>query len=217
MIAVIIGATGLVGSLLLEKLLMDPEIHRVISISRRRIHKTSGHQQDKLKEVLVSDLSELAARKSEMQGDLYFCCLGTTIKKAGSQESFRRVDYLAVVEFGKIAQTHQAKSLTVISASGANSQSLIFYNRVKGETEAALRDLHLQRLVIFRPGLLIGERKEFRMTEKIFTNLYKVLTPILPPSFQAAVATSAVVLASRMLAEGKRISPALEVIEARAI
>lgn len=217
MIAVIIGATGLVGSLLLEKLLMDPEIHRVISISRRSIPRPSGPLGGKLKEVLVSDLSELSVHQAELQGDLYFCCLGTTTKNAGSQENFRKVDYQAVVEFGKIAQAHQAKSLTVISASGANAQSLIFYNRVKGETEAALRDLHLQRLVIFRPGLLIGERKEFRMAEKIFTNLYKVLTPILPPSFQAAVATSAVVLASRMLAEGKRISPALEVIEARAI
>jgi uncharacterized protein YbjT (DUF2867 family) len=199
MIAVIIGSTGLVGSLLLQKLLADNDISAVISVSRR----SSNINNNKLKEVLVKDLVELPSLYDELQGDIYFCCLGTTIKDAKTRENFKKIDYDAVLEFAKIAKVNQAKSLTVISAYGANPQSFIFYNRVKGEIEKALENLQLNKLLIFRPSFLIGNRQVLRFGERALIDLLKFISPILPNALKKKLMTPAVDLADAMLREGK--------------
>ncbi len=157
------GATGLVGSLLVNKLLVDNDITQVISISRKLLHIKNP----KLKEIIITTLSDLTLHQSELQGDIYFCCLGTTIKDAGSQENFKKVDYDAVIAFARIAKIHNAQSFVVISAAGADTNSLFFYSRVKGEVENVLQKMHLKRLVIFRPSVLVGNRKTFRLGESV--------------------------------------------------
>ena len=131
MIATLIGGTGLTGSFLVRHLLADPPITKVISISRKSLQISN----DKLTEVLISDLAELPALQSKLGGDLYFCCLGTTIKAAGSQANFEKVDHDAVVAFAKIAKTHDANSFALVSAMGANASSSFFSIKSRARRE----------------------------------------------------------------------------------
>lgn len=210
MTAVIAGASGLVGSVLIKKLLADGEIKTIVSLSRRPL----GWQDPRLSEVLIKDLNEMGSRAAELRGDIYFCCLGTTIKTAGSQDAFRKVDHDAVVDFGRIAKSHGAHSFNLVSAMGANARSFIFYNRVKGETEADLQKLGFERLTIFRPSLLIGERHEHRTGEKIFISLYKGLKAFLPTAVLRRLGTDVNALAEALLRESKTAGPGSQVIEA---
>lgn len=211
MIAVIAGSTGMVGSILLDKLLNDDAITEVISVSRKSVHI----ENKKLQEILVTDLSELHSHQTELKGDVYFCCLGTTIKDAGSRENFKKVDYEGVIEFAKIAKMNNAQAFVVISAYGASAKSFFFYSRVKSETEAALKQLGLTRLVIFKPSLLIGNRKSFRLGEKISVTIMKALAPILPKALKKRMMTYATDLAEKMLVEGKALqSDSVKIIEA---
>jgi uncharacterized protein YbjT (DUF2867 family) len=114
MLARLIGSTGLTGSFLVQKLLADSQITRVISVSRRSLK--IAHP--KLTEVLVYDVAELPAIGSNVRGELYFCCLGTIIRAAGREENFRKFDHDAVAGFANIAEAHDAKSFTLVSAMG---------------------------------------------------------------------------------------------------
>lgn len=213
MICVVVGGTGLVGRELIAKLLAEPGCEKVISFSRSSL----GIKHEKLAEFRAGDLAELSNFRGDLKGDSYFCCLGTTIKVAGSKANFSRVDYDAVVEFGRIAKFHGAKNFVLVSATGANPSSLFFYNQVKGAVEDALQVLELARLIIFRPGLLLGERKEFRLGEKIFTHALDYLGPLFPTSFARKYSTQAKVLAERMWQEANRTGPACQVVEASEI
>ncbi len=199
--AIIIGSSGLTGSILLQKLLLDPQIEQVISVSRHSLKIKNT----KLTEVLVPDFSKLEQEKEKLAGDLYYCCLGTTIKKAGSKDNFRKIDHRAILDFANIAKAHQAKSFLVVSAMGANANSHFFYNQVKGETENDLISLGLHSLMIFRPSLLIGPRQEFRPTEKIFASLLKPMEKLLPTKIKKTAMTEVDTLAAKILAESKKI------------
>lgn len=213
MIAVISGATGLVGAQLIQKLLDDSRFTQVISVSRRSLKLTSP----KLIEVICENFKDLPSLHSELKGDIYFCCLGTTIKTAGSQEKFKAVDHDAVLEFGKIAKLYEARSFVVISADGANANSRIFYSRVKGETEQDLQKLGLKHLVIMRPGLLMGERKEFRAGEKVAMTIFGKIGPLLPSGIRKSVMTDIHALADRMKEEAFLTAPSVSIIKAREI
>jgi len=199
MIATLIGSTGLTGSFLVQRLLADSTITKVISISRKPLEVSNA----KLTEVLVTDLAEVPSIETKIRGELYFCCLGTTIKAAGSKESFEKVDHAAIVAFAKIAKAHDAKSFTFVSAMGANASSKFFYNQVKGRTEKEGKALGLRSLIIFRPALLVGPRREFRLAEKIATKMLVPLSQLLPIRIQKSILTKVEILATRMLAEGK--------------
>jgi uncharacterized protein YbjT (DUF2867 family) len=116
---------------------------------------------------------------SRIQAHDIYCCLGTTIKKAGSQEAFRTVDFSLVVTTAELMRKQGADQFLVISAMGADSNSKIFYNRTKGEMESALQGLNYPCLRILRPSLLLGNREEFRLGEKIGILLTPVLRPFL--------------------------------------
>ncbi len=214
MVATLIGGTGLTGSFLVRQLLADSAITQVISISRRSLEISNP----KLAEIFIPDLAELSSIESKIRGgELYFCCLGTTIKAAGSKENFEKVDHAAIVAFAKIARVHDAKSLTLVSAMGANANSMIFYNRVKGRTENDVRALGLRSLIIFRPALLVGPRREFRLAERILTKTLVPLSRLLPTRIQKGLVTEAESLATRMLAEGKAAPSGAHVIHAKDI
>ncbi len=213
MIATLIGSTGLTGSSLVRQLLADSAITKVISISRKPLNLLNA----KLTEVLVSDLAELPSMESRIRGDLYFCCLGTTIKTAGSKENFEKVDHAGVVAFAKIAKAHNAKSFTLVSAMGANASSMFFYNQVKGRTENDVKALGLRSLIIFKPALLVGPRHEFRLAERIATKTLVPLSRLLPARTQKSLITRAETIAARMLAEGKAAPEGLHAVPARDI
>jgi len=213
MIATVIGSTGLTGSFLVRDLLADSAITNVISISRRSLNISNS----KLTEVLVSDLAELPTIESKIRGELYLCCLGTTIKAAGSQENFERVDHAAIVDFAKIAKAHDARSLTLVSAMGVNANSMFFYNRVKGRTEDDVKALGLRSLIIFRPALLVGPRAELRLGERLATMTVVPLSRLLPTRIQKSLISKAEILATRMLAAAKAAPPGIDVIVAKDI
>ena len=213
MTAVLTGGTGLTGGFLVRRLLADPAITRVISVSRKPLNLSNA----KLTEILVSDLAELPSNASTIRGDIYFSCLGTTIKTAGSKENFEKVDHDTVVAFAKIAKAHDATSFTFISAVGANAKSMIFYNRVKGRTEDDGKALGLRSLIIFRPALLVGPRAGFRLGERLAAMTLVPLSRLFPTRIQKGLITKAETLAMRMLAMGKAAPLGIHIIVAKDI
>ena len=163
------GATGLTGELLLDRLLNEPTVERVLAPSRKPL----AHHPH-----LENPVGDPAVFLPQLSGpvDVAFCCLGTTIKQAGSEKAFRAVDHDMVVAFAKRAREMGARHLIVISAIGADPESSIFYNRIKGEMEQSLRAQDWPQLTIARPSLLIGERLEERPAEKI-AGLFSKLIP----------------------------------------
>jgi len=176
--AVVAGPTGLVGSTLLAMLLREARYRRVVALSRRSLGP-----EPKL-EVVAADYDRLdhvlgRATSADQPLDV-FCCLGTTIGRAGSKEAFRRVDHDYVLALGQWASGARARRMIAISAVGADPASRVFYNRVKGEVERDLAALRLRSLVIVRPSLLSGQRDDFRLGERlalIATRPFRALIP----------------------------------------
>ena len=171
--AIIAGSTGLVGGELLKQLLDDTAYAGVHLLVR----KPTGHEHPRIKEHLV-DFDHLDTFDPGTRIDHVFCTLGTTIKKAGTKENFRKVDLDYVVALGRLAMDRGAEKFLVVTALGANPRSSIFYNRVKGEAEDQLKALDLPSLMIFRPSLLMGDRKEYRAGEKTAIAVYRVINPL---------------------------------------
>jgi uncharacterized protein YbjT (DUF2867 family) len=144
-IAMIAGATGLVGHHVLELLLQDPAYSKVVALSRHRFSV-----QDSNLEQIVVDFDELQTLTSSLHVDDVFCSLGTTIKRAGSREAFRKVDFEYVINVAKFGLSLGARGFYVVSSIGANPQSRAFYLRVKGEMEEAVKALGYTALGIFR-------------------------------------------------------------------
>ncbi|XLY87544.1 oxidoreductase [Ectopseudomonas mendocina] len=164
----IAGATGLTGEHLLDRLLSEPTVARVLAPTRRPL-AAHPHLENP-----VGDLQTLLPQLSG-QVDTAFCCLGSTIKQAGSQEAFRAVDHDLVLAFARRARELGARHLVVISALGASPDSSVFYSRVKGETEEALKAMDWPQLTIARPSLLLGARHEFRLGERLAAPLLRWL------------------------------------------
>ena len=160
--ALIAGASGLVGNSLLKQLLTDDLYENVVVIVRKPLE----FKHPKLTQLLV-DFDLLDTFEAGMPVDDVFCALGTTIKTAGSQEAFYKVDFTYVVNLGKWCEHNAVQRFLIVSAMGASAKSGIFYNRVKGEMEAAVRQLHIPQVQVFRPSLLMGNRNEKRGGEKI--------------------------------------------------
>ncbi len=172
--ALVVGATGLVGSSLAAYLLNEIYYRKVIVLTRR----TLSIDDPKLEEIVV-DFDNLQNVKLPEPIDDAYCCLGTTIKKAGSEEAFRKVDYTYPLETAKLALKCGAAQYLIITALGADKNSMFFYNRVKGEVEESLQELDFNTLHIFRPSLLLGDRDEQRIGEKIGEKAMKILKPFL--------------------------------------
>jgi uncharacterized protein YbjT (DUF2867 family) len=162
------GATGLTGEHLLDRLLSEPTVARVLAPTRRPL---AAHAH------LDNPVGELAELLPQLAGrvDTAFCCLGSTIKQAGSQEAFRAIDHDLVLAFARRARELGARHLLVVSALGAAPNSSVFYNRVKGETEQALKAMDWPQLTIVRPSLLLGARREFRLGERLAAPLLRWL------------------------------------------
>ena len=192
--ALIAGASGLVGRHLIEQLLAAKEYDRVVSVGRRRL----ALEHPKLRQEVV-DFAALESAGVELTCDDAYCCLGTTIRQAGSPEAFRAVDHGAVLAFAWSARRHGARRFFVVSALGADAHSRVFYSRVKGETEAALRILGFQTLAIFQPSLLLGARANPRLGERLGGVLLWVADPLMFGALRKYRAIQADVVARAML------------------
>ncbi|MCK5702241.1 MAG: oxidoreductase, partial [Cyclobacteriaceae bacterium] len=128
-----------------------------------------------------------------------FCCLGTTMKKAGSREQFYKVDFSYPFELAKLSLRNGSQQFNIITASGANSKSMFYYNKVKGKVEAALCELEFQNINIFRPSLLLGHRREQRIGEQFGASLAKVINPMLIGGIKKYRAIQAEVVARAMI------------------
>ncbi len=171
--AIVVGATGLAGSSLVEQLCENDEYVSVTVIARRK--PTFKHP--KL-EVKIRDFDRLEEQDIAFAHELY-CCLGTTIKKAGSRKAFEKVDFEYPLAIASLAKKRGIPHFLVITAMGANESSPFYYNRVKGKLEHDLMELGLQQLSIIRPSLLVGERNEFRLGEKVGEKVLKLAKPLL--------------------------------------
>ena len=203
--ALLAGSTGLVGRELAAQLTAawPGPLHLLV---RRDAKPASPAQR-----VHVVDFAALPPLP---KADAAFCCLGTTIKAAGSQQAFRAVDFDAVLAFARGAQRAGVKRFAVVSALGAKATSSVFYNRVKGEMEAELSRLGFARLVIARPSLLAGDRaatgQPTRLGERLTLALTAPLVPLIPLAWRP-VQAAAVARALRLaLAQD---GPALQVLE----
>ncbi|RFM32014.1 NAD(P)H-binding protein [Chitinophaga silvisoli] len=168
--AVVIGATGLTGSNLVTLLLHDDRFSKVKVLLRT----PSLKQRPGLEPVIV-DFNDEEGLAQALTGDAVFCCIGTTIRQAGSQEQFREVDFGIPVRCATIARRQGVKQFLLMSSIGANAASKTFYLRTKGETENAIMALAFPGYHIFRPSILVGARKEFRFGEwfgYILTSLF---------------------------------------------
>lgn len=169
---IVIGGTGAVGKVLLNQLAANPNIDKIISVQRRETEAIN-----KKVEVLVADLQNLQQLKLTDEIDAAFCCLGTTIKKAKSKENFKAVDFKMVEKFADFAILKGAKSFSVVSAMGADKNSMFFYNQVKGEMENAIQSKGFASVGIFRPSLLV-HRGDFRFGEKVAELFMLLLNPM---------------------------------------
>lgn len=178
--ALLAGSTGLIGKQLLELLLEDSHYTVVKAISRKPLDIQHAKLQN-----IVSDFSTLTEHHDQLKADDVFCCLGTTIKQAGSQAAFRQVDYEYPLELARLTKNQGAAQYLIITALGSDAKSGIFYNRVKGEVEQAIDAVGFDSYHIFRPSLLLGERTEKRAGEGAATVVYKALGFLIPLKYKA--------------------------------
>lgn len=193
--AVVAGATGLVGKQVMYKLLENNNYDTVYVLVRR----TMEIKHPKLQQILF-DYSNFETLDSSVPPiDDVFCCLGTTMKKAGSKEAFYQVDFTFVHELAKYFSSKSAENFLLISAIGADTQSSVYYSRVKGEIENAVSKLNFKGYFIFRPSFLMGDRQEFRLGEKIGIVLAVIISPFLVGSLKKYKPIHAAVVANNMI------------------
>ncbi|WP_300021266.1 NAD(P)H-binding protein [uncultured Maribacter sp.] len=171
--AIILGASGLTGGLLLEKLIVDDRYESIKLFSRSSIKGLPN----KVKQY-IGDLLELEHFKNDFTGDEVYCCIGTTAKKTPDKSLYRDIDYGIPVAAAKLAKANGINTFLVISAMGANKKSSVFYNRTKGEMEQEVLNQAIPRTSILRPSLIGGERNEQRLLEKIGLVVFKVIQPL---------------------------------------
>ncbi len=174
----LVGATGLVGAAVLRQAQDDARVIRIVAPTRRKLPP-----HPKLENPVV-DFQHLTADAAWWAVDSVICTLGTTIRKAGSQDAFRRVDHDYPLPVARLARQRSAQAFALNSATGADRGSRFFYNRVKGEVEEALRAVEFPSLTIVRPALIGGERDEFRLAEFVAMRVLRLADPLLPRRYR---------------------------------
>ena len=170
--AVIIGATGLVGSTLVKQLLDNPTYLKVVLLLRKPLNIRHSKL---IQEVINFDKIDA----SKIVGDDLFCAMGTTLAKAGSKENQYKIDCTYPYEIGKIAKVNGVKQFILVSSAGANFESSNFYLRTKGDLEKKIQSIGFQNFVSIRPSMLLGDRQESRLGEKIGKVAFSLLSPLM--------------------------------------
>ncbi len=171
---IIAGASGLIGSNLLSILLQKPNYDEILVLVRKEL----PIQHKKLVQLVV-DFDKLDEFAQSITGHAVFCCLGSTKKKTPDLSVYRKIDYDYPVKLAQLAKQNGIEQYHLVSALGANSRSLNFYTKMKGETEEAIQQVGLKCVHIYEPSLLTGDRKEHRSAERIMTVMMKLIDPLL--------------------------------------
>jgi uncharacterized protein YbjT (DUF2867 family) len=203
--ALVAGATGLVGRELVRQLAAAPHYERVAALLRR----VPDDLPSAVTPILV-DFDHLDRVADGLVADHVFCALGTTIRTAGSQAAFRRVDHDYVVALARLARERGARHFLLVSSLGADPGARVFYSRVKGEVEAAVRAVGYPSVTIVRPSLLLGERREFRLGERMI----RPLGPLMPRRFRPVHARA---VAATLLRAALATQAGIQIIESRDI
>jgi len=191
--AIILGATGLTGNLLLNQLVCDDDYVCVKLFSRRTLNHTSP----KIKE-FVGDLLHLEQFKNEFKADVVFCCLGTTAAKTKDRTMYKAIDYGIPVAAAKLAKANNIKTFVAISALGADKNSKVFYNKIKGEMESAVLGLQIPKVFILRPSLIVGTRDKIRFGEVLAGVILKLTSIFLVGKLKKYRLIKAEVIATAM-------------------
>jgi uncharacterized protein YbjT (DUF2867 family) len=172
--AVLAGASGLIGSKLLNILLQQPEYDEVLILVRKEL----PIQHEKLTQLSI-DFDRLANYSKAITGHAVFCCLGSTRKKTPDLNDYRKVDHDYPLQLAQIAYKNGISQYHLVSAIGANVGSSNFYTKMKGEVEEDIKKIGLPGLYIYQPSFLTGERKENRLAERLLSPIMKVINPLL--------------------------------------
>jgi uncharacterized protein YbjT (DUF2867 family) len=177
----VVGSTGLIGSAFLNLIRKDQSTGKVLALTRRAIpdieNVTHIHQE-------IIDFENLDKYQHLTAARTLVCSLGTTIKKAGSKEKFRQVDYQLPMDIATFASENGCKIFILISAVSANPDSPVFYNKVKGELERDIQKLPFKAIHIIRPSMLMGDRQEFRVGEEIGKLLIQPFSFLIPDKYK---------------------------------
>ncbi|WP_163516181.1 NAD(P)H-binding protein [Gelidibacter japonicus] len=171
--AIVLGATGLTGNILLKMLLEDERYGQVTVFGRN----SCNIKHPKLEEYII-DLFELSHYANKFKADEVFCCIGTTKAKTSNKEIYTKIDYGIPVEAAKLCKANEIGTFVVISALGAKKKSKIFYNRIKGKMEVAVLEQQIPNTYILQPSLISGKREEFRLGEYVFNALMSLFKPM---------------------------------------
>lgn len=203
-VALVAGASGMVGRELLRALAAGGAYQRIIALSRRPLSFEAPRLVNRIIrfENIDNDLRGLVCHDA-------YCCLGTTLREAGSPQAFRAVDHDLVLHFARFAQSSGAKALIAVSSAGAAPEARNFYLRVKGETELALTALRFRALHLMQPSLLLGSRREWRPTEALARVLMPVFNPLLLGRYERWRAIPARTLAAAMCAAAELGTPGI--------
>ncbi len=181
--ALVVGATGLIGNILTHQLL-ESSLYDKIKVL---VRKSLPWQHPRLQEIKY-DFDR--PNGLPVQADDIFCCLGTTLKKAGSREAFQKVDYQYPMDIARQGLANGASQFAIVTAMGADPDSTFFYNRVKGELERDLTALNYPTLLIFRPSLLLGNRPgDSRLGERLAEGAMRLFSPLIPAKYKGVVAS----------------------------
>ena len=192
--ALLAGASGLIGSQLLPLLLASERYTKVVVVGRRALPQSHP----KLMQVTI-ELDKLEDVRLKLIADDVFCCLGTTMQQAGSKEAFYKVDFLYVVKLAALTAGNFAAQFMVVSSMGAAADSGIYYSTVKGEMEAAVRQVPFRAIHIFRPSLLLGRRAQPRLGERLSAAVLGFLRPLLRGQLLKYRAVTGAAVAATML------------------
>jgi uncharacterized protein YbjT (DUF2867 family) len=192
--AIILGATGLTGGLLLEKLTLDNRYTKIKVFTRRPL---------KIKHAKVEEIQcqllDLEQCRDQFTGDEVFCCIGTTAKKTPDKSLYTKIDYGIPVHAAKLCKENGIPTLLVISSMGANPNSSIFYSRTKGKMEQAVLEQNIKTTYILRPSVIAGKRDEMRTGERIAIILTRILSPFLVGPLKKFRVINAEVIAAAMI------------------
>ncbi|RZK71782.1 MAG: oxidoreductase [Pedobacter sp.] len=177
--AIVVGASGLIGSELLKVLLADDQYDRVVALVRKPLQLVHT----KLDQIAI-DFDKLNEYAHLIDGDVLFCALGSTKKKTPDLVDYRKIDHDYPLHLARIAVDQGIKQYHLISSIGANKDSSNFYTKMKGETEEDIKASGLEGLIIYRPSLLTGDRKEKRFAEGLMQSISKLINPLLVGSIK---------------------------------
>ncbi|MFY0651536.1 MAG: NAD-dependent epimerase/dehydratase family protein [Cyclobacteriaceae bacterium] len=211
----IVGATGLVGRQVLDVILKNDYYEEILLIGRRSV----GVKDNRIKELII-DFEKFEEYKDQISANDYYCCIGSTLKQAGSKDNFKKIDFSYPLMLAQHAKEDpKFEQFLMVSSYGANANSALFYNEIKGITEDALQQVGLKRLLIFQPSLLLGYRKDFRPFEEAAKLVSSVLSFFIIGTRMrfwaikgSEVALAMFILAKRNLEEGTHVFKPLQMI-----